>query len=187
MSEGAAKTETPATPEEAFSLGAIVETVRQRGEARFSDDLIEKAKTEIDAARTERDEAAAKYAALKGDYDKLAVVEAQEREILVTQYCDSIERSGRYAGTEHATYAALRDTLKRADLAPDAVSRGVAQLALMSMEAEHHATMASMAAELESARSGAPKRSRYSTAPVAAVAPAARTTEVGFCLPGTAP
>ena len=51
MSEGAAKTEKPATAEEAFGLGAIVETVRQRGEARFSDDLIEKAKSEIDAAR----------------------------------------------------------------------------------------------------------------------------------------
>ncbi len=190
MSEGAAKTEKPATAEEAFGLGAIVETVRQRGEARFSDDLIEKAKSEIDAARVERDEATAKYSALKGDYDKLAEVAAQMREILVAQYCDNIERCGRHAGApEPATYAALRDTLKRADLAPDAVARGVAQLAVWSMEAEHHATMASMAAELESARSGAPKRTRYSTystAPVAAAAPAARTTEVGFCLPGTA-
>ena len=191
MSEGVAKTETPATAEEAVSLGAVVETMRQRGEARFSAEFVQTAKAEIEAAVAARDEAAAKYSALKTDYDKLAEVAAQMRDLLVTHYCDTIEHSKKFDGTpEQAKYTALRDTLKRADLAPDAVASSVAQLALMSIEAEHYATMANMAAELEEARRGAAKRPRASAysatpAPLAAPAPAATaTTEVGFCLPG---
>lgn len=196
MSEGAAKTETPAPPataEEAFSLGAIVETMRQRSEPRFSAEFVDKAKAEIAAACDARDEARAQYSALKAEHDKLVHVSTQMREILVAQYCDNIERSKKFDGTpEYATYAAVRDTLKSPVLAPDAVERGIAQLLLMNNEAEHYAAMARLAAELEDARSGAPKRTRYSAGYSTAPAPAARaaagtsTTEVGFCLPGTA-